>query len=170
MRTAVLLLAMLVGSATATSYLSLSLDEMFSRAEIAFVGTVRGSSVEPRDDLPWTVVEFEVERWLTGDADRSELLSLAFLGGDLPSGELRVGLMPVFEVGERVLVLAYQEEYYSPLVGFNQGLWRIGDQALIDERGRRLSLDEQGQLISDGPPRQLELVIDAAARELGTEP
>ncbi|MEX2542856.1 MAG: hypothetical protein WD314_13690 [Trueperaceae bacterium] len=161
-----LLALLLFTSATATSYRELSLQEIFTATEVGFVATVASSSVEMRGDMPWTVVEFEVQRWLAGDGAENRV-RLAFLGGSRPGGaSLQVNLMPGFEVGERVMVLAYDEEYYSPIVGFNQGVWRLRDQALLDAQGRQLSLADDGRLLADGPGVEPQLVIDAVAREL----
>jgi hypothetical protein len=162
------LAAILVGSAAlATTYRQLTPGEMVEAAEIGFLGTVAATSVEAREGEPWTVVEFEVERWLTGPAPEGDRARLAFLGGSYPAGtDLQVNLMPRFEVGERVLILAYDEEYYSPIVGFNQGLWRVRGDALIDSQGRRLSLDREGRLQADGDGPEAALVVDALAREL----
>ena len=160
-----LLAALLLGSATATTYRQLSLPEIFERTEIAFLGTVASVTVEERMGQPWTVVEFAVDRNLAGQAEEGRI-ELAFLGGDLAGGGLRVNLMPSFEVGDEALVLAYEEEYISPIVGFDQGLWRLTGGALRDVRGRRLSLDDDGRLAEDGPPVEVELLLDAVDREL----
>ena len=160
-----LLAALLLGSATATTYRQLSLPEILDRTEIAFLGTVSSVTVEERMGQPWTVVEFAVGRNLAGPAEEGRI-ELGFLGGDLAGGGLRVNLMPTFEVGDEALVLAYEEEYISPIVGFDQGLWRLEDGALRDVRGLRLSLDDDGRLTHDGAPVEVELLLDAVEREL----
>jgi hypothetical protein len=158
---------LLCATALATSYRELTLTEILASAEVGFVATVAATSVEMRVDLPWTVVEFDVERRLAGPARAGEAFRLSFLGGTRTAGEgLQVNLMPQFEVGERVLILAYDEEYYSPIVGFDQGLWRQQGQVLVDARGRRLGLDDDGRLLADGGAGEPALVIDAVAREL----
>lgn len=156
--------------ALATVYRQLALEEILAAAEVAFVGTVASLSVVIQDDVPWTVVEFDVEQDLTDDAGKGGEVRLSFLGGD-PAGApaLFVSLMPRFEVGERVVLLAYDEEYYSPIVGFNQGLWRLQGNALVDELGRRLSLDQGGGLQADGDGAEAPRLIEALRRELGGE-
>lgn len=168
-----LLVALLLSgaaSATATTYLALTLPELLERTELAFYGTVSSVVVEERDGEPWTVVEFEVERPLTGLGNDEQPLELAFLGGELAGGEtLRVNLMPGFVVGEQVLVLAYDEQYLSPIVGFDQGLWRRIAGEFVDERGRRLGLDDSGRLTAGGVTGEGDLVLDAVARELAAQ-
>ena len=166
MRACLLLLALLTfGSSWATTYRQLTLAEIVDRAEIAFLGTVASVTVEERAGEPWTVVEFEVDRHLSGSADEGRR-ELAFLGGSLAGRELRVSLMPTFEVGEQVLILAYDEAYISPIVGFDQGLWRASDGVLLDSRGQRLSLDDDGRIVEDGPQVDIDLLLDALELEL----
>ena len=160
-----LLLTLLAASAAATTYRQLSLPQIFERTEVAFLGTVASVTVEERLDEPWTVVEFSVSRNLAGPAGEGRV-ELAFLGGDLAGGGLRVNLMPTFEVGDEALVLAYEDPYISPIIGFDQGLWRLTDDGLRDVRGRRLSLDEDGRLIEDGVEVEIDLLLDALEREL----
>ena len=164
---ALLLLGLLLPTdAWATTYRQLSLSEMLERTEIAFLGTVASLRVEERQGEPWTVVEFEVDRALDGVSGESNRLELAFLGGELPGEALRVNLMPGFEVGEQVLLFAYDESYISPVVGFDQGLWRRGDDGLVDERGRLLGLDDEGRLTVAGVESDLDLILDTIEREL----
>lgn len=164
-------LALLVGPAAAvTTFIELSLPEILERAEIGFLGTVSSMRVESREGQPWTVVEFEVERTLLSEESEPRNRTLAFLGGETASGEsLQVNLMPVFEVGERVVVLAYDEEYFSPVVGFNQGLWRLDGGELVDETGRRLGLDDRDRLVHDGVNNALGAVLDVLAAGLEEE-
>lgn len=147
--------------AHATTYRQLALPDMLAAAEVAFFGTVSGVRVEERAGDPWTVVSFEVARAFVG-ATGGEPLELAFLGGALPGGEsLDVALMPAFERGEEVLVLAYEGEFYSPIVGFRQGLWRRVGSDLVDEEGIRLGLDEEGALAPGAAGGEAEVVLDA---------
>lgn len=153
---AVVLLVSLLGGTFATTYEALTLDEILAKTEIGFYGQVSEVSVEERDGDPWTLVTFEILEALIGvtppeDSNQPLAVTLAFYGGTLPSGEsLLVSLMPQFSVGETVLVLAYNEELYSPIVGFRQGLWRSTTLGLRDESGRLLSLGEAGTVALDG--------------------
>lgn len=142
-----LLLMLLLSAATATTYLELSLDEMFDKADIAFFGEVTASESQARDGEPWTLVTFRVARDLRGDLDADEI-TLAFYGGSAGGVTVNVTDMPQFRRGEEVLMLAYDAEYYSPIVGFAQGLWRLEAQGFTDEQGRVLTLE----LPTEPPP------------------
>ncbi len=164
-----------VGLVSATSYLELTVEELFGRSDIAFYGRVMTTAVEVRESVPWTVVEFEVVRGFRGiefdtTADLEappETITLAFLGGQLPSGEtLTVNLMPTFETDERVLILAYDHAYASPIVGFRQGLWRQTEFGFVDEQGRTLSLSDAGEPALDGPGTDTPSLFEAIVTSL----
>ncbi|HEX7023166.1 MAG TPA: hypothetical protein VF171_09940 [Trueperaceae bacterium] len=144
-----LVVLLAASGAHATSYRALDLPQLAARADVAFFGTVRKVGVVEQGGQPWTRVTFRVDEALLGEpGDDIELL---FYGGSLPTGEsLSVVGMPQFQAGEQVLILAYDTPYYSPVVGFSQGLWRLTERGLEDDRGRVLSLDEEGKLLRSG--------------------
>ena len=164
-----LFLAALTTCALATTYAELNLDELTTRAETAFYGTVSEVNVEERNGDPYTVVTFDVARALAGEP--GETTDLAFLGGSLEDGRaLVVTGMPQFGLGDEVIVFAYDAPYYSPIVGFSQGLWRLTEAGFRDETGRVLSLDEAGQLVRDGTGAGTDALLEAlAARFEGPE-
>lgn len=140
--------------AGATAYRSLTAAETLLTAESVVVAAVLDIEAQADGDLVWTLVRFEVEMTVEASEDdpdpeeeearqSEELeLELRFLGGSLPSGAaLLVAGMPTFSVGERV-ILALQEGsgLASPLVGFEQGLWRLADDGAVDASGRYLGL------------------------------
>lgn len=176
-----LIVALAAPMGHATSYLELTLDEMLNRASIAIYATVVAVDTELRGDEPWTLVTFMPRRDLlnppeeAADVDAAEVpleaVQLAFLGGSIVGGPtLTVTLMPTFEVDELVIVLAYDADYASPIVGFRQGLWRDGDLGLVDETGRTLSLDDEGGLLLEGPGAGTEELLQALERQLQETP
>lgn len=145
---------------------------MLELADRVFVGTVVDVSVTERAGAPWTEVRFEVDSLLKGAADggadeQLSLLTLAFLGGSMPGGEvLTVAGMPAFATGERVLAFTYAEPYASPIVGFRQGLWRVTPGGLRDEDGTLLSIAADGTLESGGDGASMEAVLSALEAQL----
>jgi hypothetical protein len=139
----------LLSTAFATTYKTLTLEEMVNQAEIAFYGRVSSVTVIERDGEPWTQVSFTVTEALFG-TENEATETLTFYGGTLDSGlSLTINLMPQFFAEENILILAYKDDYYSPIVGFRQGLWRNRGQGFKDEIGRTLSWVE-GRLELDG--------------------
>ncbi len=139
----------LLSIASATTYKTLTLEDMVDQAEVAFYGKVTKVEVIERDKEPWTQVTFTVTEPLLGtEKEATEILN--FYGGTLDSGlSLTVNLMPQFFAEEEILILAYKDDFHSPIVGFRQGLWRNQGQGFKDETGRILSLVD-GKLELDG--------------------
>lgn len=169
MNKGVLLAALLAlatfGGALATTYRELSLDELVNRTELGFFGEVSEISVEAREGEPYTQVTFDVTRSLSGALEDTVMLS--FYGGTLPNGRtVEVEGMPEFARGDEVVVLAYEALYYSPIVGFSQGLWRATPEGFRDAAGRLLSLNDAGRLVRDGTGAERTAVLDALAERL----
>lgn len=159
--------------AGASTYLDTAPAVMIEKADLIFVATVADVRVTLQQGQPWTTVRFTVETALKGLAgaggDSPGTVELDFLGGR-PAGApaLTVSGMPAFSQGERVLVMAYDQHYASPLVGFRQGLWRVDARGLTDPEGRLLSVDADGALLRGGGGAPLERVLEAIRQRLAT--
>ena len=95
-------------------------------------------------------------------------MTLTFYGGTLPNGRsLTVEGMPTFSRGDEAVVMAYNAPYYSPIVGFSQGLWRTTANGLRDQNGRLLSLNDAGRLVRDGEGSEQAAVLDELEVRLG---
>jgi hypothetical protein len=113
------------------------------RADRIFVGTVTAVSSRPKASAPKyfeTVVGFDVEETVAGSVPAH--LDLTFSGGEVGGILQRVDGMPRFAVGERYVVLLESEQAVplaSPVVGFNQGLYRVVGEsrasAVVRDRG-----------------------------------
>lgn len=152
----------LAAVALATAAVDRSLEEMLRRADLLAYGQVREVTAETVDDEIRTRVVLDVERDLGRPEDPRSEVALSFLGGRTADGEVvTVEGVPRLDVGERVLVLAYEEEgLASPIVGVWQGLWRLGPQGLTDARGRLLTPTPDG-LAVDGEGGDLTTVLNA---------
>ncbi len=157
----------------ATTYTLLSLEEMAAQADLAFRGTVRSSEAVLQDGDPWSRVVFEVTEVLRA-ADpplvQDGLLTLEFLGGTADGIQLSVALMPQFTPGQEVILLVYDEPYFSPVVGFNQGLWSLADSGVwLGEDGVALALDDAGELQPGAADTDSERVLTALRQLLEAE-
>lgn len=153
----------------ATTFTALTLEELTQKADLAVFGVVENVTVEARDGEPWTVATLTVTRPLAGNP--GDTLSLAFYGGTLETGlSVSVVGMPSLAVGDEVLLLAYDAPYYSPIVGFNQGLWRLTELGFVDAQERLLSLDEAGALTLDGEGGDTEAILTALTELLKARP
>jgi len=165
-------------SATSTSVVAPTFDELVARAENVFVGRVvaqRSTWMDSRAGRAIvTDVTFAIERTIKGPvyAERS----LEFLGGTVGDDTLRVSGMPEFHTGDRnVLFVSDSGRPVSPLVGFMYGRFpivrdaRTGIEMVRTHDGRPLaSVDEVGNRsapASVAPLRTLGLeeFLDAVA-------
>jgi hypothetical protein len=187
-----LVVAVLAPVAIATAVVARDLDDRLARSLDAFVGEVTSLRVERLADAPWTIVRVTVSGWLRSggsdvtDADAAlaarPVVELAFYGGalaGLPSRQ--VAGMPTYGVGERVLFLTYGEDtgYASPLVGFDQGAFRLSDGSWRDAAGDVLGLDANRlpvlapeDAVADPAPTEADLMAALAERlaQLGLTP
>lgn len=157
----------LTGSAGATTFVELTVPELLEQAEKALHGVVEDVRSEQRGTEPWTVVQFRVQQDFLADEDElvTGPVELAFLGGTrLDGSTLAVELIPLFAVGDEVLLLAYDAGYYSPIVGFNQGVWWLEEQTWRDYQAAPLGIDEEtGELTVSASGSTAEVVAALAA-------
>ena len=152
--------ALAAAPAPATIVRSVEFAEQCAGADAIFVGTVR--NVESRQSAARgyfeTLVTLAVEDVVAGTAAAELTLRLA--GGQVGNLKQSVDGMPEFVVGERYVVFmepAQEPPLVSPIVGFNQGLYRV-----VRESGRDLVRDHAG--------RPLAASTAAALATAGTAP
>ncbi len=160
----ILFISCLFFQALATTYRDMSLENMLGKAEIAFHGVVSDVNVESRANEPWTIVTFEVKQSLLGNLEES--IELAFYGGTDGGVVLEVTGMPKFTTEEEVIILAYNSDYYSPIVGFSQGLWRFRGRGFENSERELLNLDEEGNLVLGDEGAGTEEILAALDKAL----
>jgi hypothetical protein len=112
-----------------------------AEADMIFVGTVtdvHAQWVDPEHRWIETLVTFSNLEPLWGvDADS---VSLRFSGGQIGDIAEAVQGMPSFSAGERVVIFARNGRLVSPIVGFNQGHFRViagpDGPVVMDAQGR----------------------------------
>ncbi len=168
---AALLLFFFSTFANATTYQSLSVDEIIQRTDVAFHGQVTDVSVELREGQtgmePWTKVSFSIMDNFKGDL--SEIYDLYFFGGSTEEITIEVEAMPEFRVDDEVLIFAYDAMYYSPLVGFSQGLFRLDEGSWQSESGQWLTSNEVELSLADISDGNKEEVIELLKQNFTSE-
>jgi hypothetical protein len=106
-------------SASATSFIVPTDDELVRKADAIVIGTVEGSYVQENDEIE-TVYEIRVDRAMKGGVRTDELLRVVSPGGFVPGrGGVLVPAAAHFEQGDRVLLFLT-----------NEGRWRVTDMTL----------------------------------------
>lgn len=133
----------------ATTVIPPTFDELVSRAEVIFQGTVTDVQSrwegEGKDRHIQTYVKFDVEQALKGKPGSSYTLSM--LGGTVDGHTMEVTDAPKFKVGDRdFLFVENNGTQFIPLVGIMHGRFRIQrDQTT----GREFIATNTGAPISD---------------------
>jgi len=158
--------------AGATVLTPMDFAEQCKRAERIFVGSVRALESRRNPSAPRyfeTLVTFAVEETLVGPS--APEVQLRFSGGVVDGARQAIDGIPEFAVGERYVVLANGPDAapaVSPIMGFNQGLYRVESPAGAP---RALVRDRLGQPLREAWPaagigRPDALRSDAASDEI----
>jgi hypothetical protein len=152
--TSLLVLALLSAPPAAALSREVPIDEVFTRGEAVFVGTVASVRTFWGDErkMIWTEYSFDVRETWKGSGGARRTVRVA--GGRIDGKTIQLSHVPVFEVGGTYVVSVYGNEhlYASPVVGTEQGMFRevveesSGETLLVDVDGRRLERDGSGQL------------------------
>jgi hypothetical protein len=159
--------ALLVSSAFArahaTTVAALSTEAQAVSADRIFVGTVLSVESRPKADRPKyfeTIVRWYVEEAVAGKM--KQVVETRFSGGEVGGVKQRVGGIPEVKIGERYVVMLEADRdppLVSPIVGFNQGLYRIEGVA----RAETVVRDRSGKPLPG-------TALPAAARSVGGAP
>ncbi len=125
---------------------------LIKNAELIFQGVV--TKVEYKESnpisedylqLPHAFVTFRIENVLKGSAKDKEFITLRFQGGMAVDGRvLMIPGIPLFDVGDRDILFVHRNgRHICPLVGWQQGRFRIIDGALVNDAGQEVIIKEQ---------------------------
>lgn len=149
------LVAITVSTAFASTPRPRTFDDLLIEAELIFAGTVltiehRESTVVAAEQvaLPHTFVSYRVDHVLRGAATVGSSITLRYLGGPASDGRvLQVSGVPEFKVGDQDLLFVRRNGISPcPLVGWEQGRFRIVRGNVFDEFGREVWLTPDARL------------------------
>lgn len=133
-----------------------SFCDLVAESELVFEGEVlaidsRESDIASPDDvaLPHTFVTLRLDHVLVGTQAAGSTITLRFIGGPTSNGDrvLRVSGVPQFRIGERNLLFVRDNgATMCPLVGWEDGRFRVVGNSLSDEFGREVWLTAAGDL------------------------
>ncbi len=157
--------------ARATTVLAMPFAEQCAGAETIVVATVRAVASRPSPRAPAffeTLVTVGVDEVVAGRA--SAELTLRLAGGEIGAVRQSIDGMPELQVGERYVVLLDRDRdppSISPVMGFNQGLYRVeriaGADVVRDRSGRPLPADAAAALAAGGAAQRESGVGTAGA-------
>jgi len=156
----------------ATTLSSPTTVELFERAELLVQAVVVGVEYRNSDmdrnhplSLPHTFVTLQIERAHKGSAQSGNLITLRFQGGPDGAGNvLLIPGVPLFDVGDRdVLFIRGNGTELVPLVGWQQGRFRIVNDLVYSDEGEEVWLTDSGELVL-GEPQPL---VEVTTHDLG---
>jgi hypothetical protein len=128
--------------ALATTYPKLSLETQIERAEVIVYATIKEVVRQERNKRPWTVYILETKQYWRGEGllpKTSDQPSFAIFGND----KIKLEGAPSFKVGEEWIFLLYTKNYDSPIVGFNQGAYKLEGTAVLDVNNKPVLLENK---------------------------
>ncbi len=129
--------------------------DLVRESDLIFQGTVvevqyrLSDRLKEKDSrIPFTFVTFKIGRILKGNVDDSEFITLRFAGGY--GGEkkyLRIPGIPLFDKEDRdILFVTGNGKRICPLVGWNQGRFRIIDNFVFSDSGEEVWLTDKEKI------------------------
>ena len=132
----------------------LSPQELVEDAQLILQGVVtkieyKNSEAAPGHvSLPHTFVTFAVERTFKGNAADKGQITLRFEGGPDGTGNAMMASgIPLFDLGDRdILFVGKNRDLPCPLVGWEQGRFRLLNGSVYNEQGQEVGVTADDQL------------------------
>jgi len=143
--TRLLLLVLTPLCAQATVILEHSFEELVEKSQLIFQGRVLRTELVEVDGLVHTLVWFDIEETIKGEA-RAQELSLRFLGGTTVNASVDVAGQYLPKVGDHAVYFVSDPDDYqvNPLTGWHQGAFLI---ETLQDGELALDLSERPDLI-----------------------
>ena len=128
--------------------------ELVEDAQLILQGVVtnveyKNSEATPgQGRLPHTFVTFAIEQTFKGSAATGGHITLRFEGGPDGTGKaMLIPGMPMFDLGDRdILFVSHNQNLPCPLVGWEQGRFRVLNGAVYTEQGQEVGVTAGEQL------------------------
>ncbi len=146
-RVLILALVCALGTATATVYAKLTLEQQVEKAEVIVHASIKAVNPETRANKPWTVYVLDAKRFVRGAAgdlpQSGGVPSFAVFGNDT----IKLEGAPIFKAGDEVVLMLYKTAYDSPVVGFRQGAYRVTGGKVQTLEGKQVVLTLEGKTL-----------------------
>lgn len=172
--------ALLAAPAEATVVVSKDFAALCREADMVFVGTVsdvRSRWVDQANSDVETLVTFSDLDPLFGVEQAT--VTLRFAGGEVDGRREEIAGIPRFEVGERAILFARRGRWLNPIVGFQQGCFRVaeggGGPVVLSADGHPLVDIQQGAVrlgapdAGPGDAMPLDVFLNRVRREIASD-
>jgi hypothetical protein len=142
----------LIGSSLATVINALTLEQQVEKAQIIMQTLVTTSEVQNRaNNKTWTAYALEPKKFIRGSS--AELTKLNIAKKSVPSlsiyggANIKLEGAPTFKAGDELVLLLYTKAYDNPIVGFNQGVYRVTGGKVTTLEGKPLTVTLDGKTV-----------------------
>ncbi len=156
-RVATIALILIFGTALATTYAKLSLEQQVEKADVIVRASIKQKTQETRAGKIWTVYSLSIAKFYKGSAETFKDSSFAVFDSE----KVKLEGAPKFNESDDLFLLLYAKTYDSPIVGFRQGAYKVL------EGGKVVNIDNKPVLIDqDGKPT--EATLETFSKQLET--
>ncbi len=150
-------LILIFGSALATTYAKLTLEQQVEKADVIVRASIKQKTQETRAGKIWTLYSLNVAKFYKGSAETFKDSGFAVFDSE----KVKLEGAPQFVVNDDLFLLLYTKTYDSPIVGFRQGAYKVL------EGGKVVNLDNKPVMIdTDGKPA--EATLETFSKQLET--
>jgi hypothetical protein len=141
----------LINSSLATVTNALTLEQQIEKAQIITNVTITASEVQNRANKAWTAYALEPKKFIRGSSAElpkinianKSVPSLSILGG----ANLKLEGAPSFKAGDELVLMLYTKPYDCPIVGFNQGVYRVTGGIVTTLNGKPITVTVDGKTV-----------------------
>ena len=148
----VITLLTLLGSGFATVINALTLEQQVEKAQIIMHTLITTSEVQNRaNNKTWTAYALEPKKFIRGSS--AELTKVNIANKSVPSlsiyggANIKLEGAPGFKAGDELVLLLYTKAYDNPIVGFNQGAYRVNGGKVTTLEGKALTVRLEGKTV-----------------------
>jgi hypothetical protein len=161
-RAVFVLLIFIFGSALATTYAKLTLEQQVEKADLIVRASIKQKTIETRAGKIWTVYALNVAKFYKGSAETFKDSSFAVFDSE----KVKLEGAPTFSENDDLFLLLYAKTYDSPIVGFRQGAYKVLEgNKVVNIDNKPVMIDQEGKPVeatSDTFTKQLETLIAGA--------
>ncbi len=161
-RLALVVLILILGTALATTYTKLTLEQQVERADVIVRASIKQKTQETRAGKIWTVYSLNVAKFYKGSAETFKDSSFAIFDSE----KVKLEGAPKFNDNDDLFLLLYAKTYDSPIVGFRQGAYKVLEgNKVVNIDNKPVMIDQEGKPVeatTDTFTKQLETLIAGA--------
>jgi hypothetical protein len=150
-------LVFIFGSALATTYAKLTLEQQVEKADVIVRASIKQKTFETRAGKIWTVYTLNIAKFYKGSAESFKDSSFAVFDSE----KVKLEGAPKFNENDDLFLLLYAKTYDSPIVGFRQGAYKVLEGEKV------VNIDNKPVMIeTDGKP--VEASTETFTKQLET--